>query len=40
MATLANNPARPVSDTSLSMGHLALHYAKPEDGRWRPNCCR
>ncbi|WP_420382157.1 hypothetical protein [Novosphingobium sp.] len=32
MATLANTPARPVSDTSLSMGHLALHYAKPEDG--------
>lgn len=29
MASLAD---RPVSDTSLTMGHLALHYARPEDG--------
>lgn len=35
MATLAphaDRTAGPVADTSLTMGHLALHYATPEDG--------
>lgn len=33
MATTAPETTKPlVSDGSLSMGHLALHYGKPEDG--------
>jgi hypothetical protein len=33
MATTASDrPANPVSDKSLTMGHLALHYGKPEEG--------
>ncbi|WP_353229994.1 hypothetical protein [Novosphingobium sp.] len=32
MATSAPDRTSPVSDTSLSLGHLALHYATPEDG--------
>jgi len=32
MATLAQDLPSPVSNSSLSMGHLALHYATPEDG--------
>ena len=33
MATIApDRPASPVSGNSLTMGHLALHYGKPEDG--------
>ncbi|WP_420381805.1 hypothetical protein [Novosphingobium sp.] len=32
MATLAPDRPSPVSDRSLSMGHVALHYATSEDG--------
>ena len=33
MATIADAPdAAIISDGGLSMGHLALHYGKPDDG--------